>query len=108
VATKAKAPNPIFTTADPTGGLGPREAVAIPPSAKWISARQVCARYGGRSLMWLERKLKNDPSFPRPTYFGSLRYWQPTSLDAYDNEIIEQQMNRADRIARGNQATETA
>jgi hypothetical protein len=78
---------------DPTGALGPRKAVPIPPGAKWISAKQVCARYGGRSLMWLVRKLKSDPEFPRPTYFGPLRYWQPVALDAYDEAIVQQQLS---------------
>jgi hypothetical protein len=73
---------------DPTGAHGPRKAVVIPPDAKWISATQVCARYGGRSLMWLARKLKLDPDFPKPTFFGPLRYWQPVALDAYDEAII--------------------
>lgn len=72
----------------PTGAHGPRKAVVIPPDAKWISATQVCARYGGRSLMWLARKLRFDPEFPRPTYFGPLRYWQPVALDAYDEMVI--------------------
>src|SRR6478752_688351 len=78
---------------DPTGALGPRKPVPIPPGAKWISAKQVCARYGGRSLMWLVRQLKSDPDFPKPTYFGPLRYWQPAKLDAYDDLIIQRQIS---------------
>jgi hypothetical protein len=78
---------------DPTGSLGQRRPVPIPPDAKWISALQVRARYGGRSHMWLERKLKNDPNFPKPTYFGPLRYWQPVALDAYEEAIIQQQLS---------------
>ena len=77
---------------DPTGALGPRKAVPIPSDAKWISAKQVCARYGGRSLMWLVRQLKSDPDFPKPTYFGPLRYWQPAKLDTYDDLIIQRQL----------------
>ena len=43
--------------------------------------------------MWLARKLKSDPDFPKPTYFGPLRYWQPVALDAYDEAIIQRQLN---------------
>ena len=45
--------------------------------------------------MWLARKLKFDPDFPKPTYFGPLRYWQPVALDAYDEAIIQRQLNRS-------------
>jgi hypothetical protein len=94
MATEPKT-NPIIADdEDPTGKLGPRKAVVIPPDAKWISAAQVRARYGGRSHMWLVRKLKLDPRFPRPKYFGALRYWQPAALDAYDNFIIQHQDER--------------
>lgn len=107
--TPAGLPRKILKPADeedPTGALGPRKAVLIPPDAKWISAKQVCARYGGRSLMWLERKLKNDPIFPKAIYFGPLRYWRPSMLDAYDDFIIQQQLSRVDRIAKADQITE--
>jgi hypothetical protein len=82
---------------DPTGALGPRKAVPIPSDAKWISAKQVCTRYGGRSLMWLVRKVKSDPDFPKPTYFGPLRYWKPVDLDVYDDLIIKQRGRPSNR-----------
>jgi predicted DNA-binding transcriptional regulator AlpA len=56
----------------------------VPPGAVFISAPQVCDRYGGRSHMWLERKLQNDPAFPRPTYIGRLRFWVIAELEAYE------------------------
>jgi hypothetical protein len=51
-----------------------RRSTSVPPGAIYISAPQVCDRYGGVSHMWLERKLKNDPEFPHPKYFGRLRF----------------------------------
>jgi hypothetical protein len=57
----------------------------VPPNgAKYISAPQVCDRYGGRSHMWLVRKLETDPRFPRPTYFGRLRFFKIAELEAYE------------------------
>jgi hypothetical protein len=35
-----------------------RRSTSVPPGAIYISAPQVCDRYGGVSHMWLERKLQ--------------------------------------------------
>ena len=61
-----------------------RRSTSVPPGAIYISAPQVCDRYGGVSHMWLERKLKNDPDFPHPKYFGRLRFWKIDELEAYE------------------------
>jgi predicted DNA-binding transcriptional regulator AlpA len=55
-----------------------------PSSAKFISAPQVLARYGGRSHMWLVRKLEDDPRFPKPVYFGRLRFFKLVELEEYE------------------------
>jgi hypothetical protein len=73
---------------EPSGALGPRKAVPIPPDAIWISAKQVCERYGGRSNMWLVRKLHNDSNFPKPTYFGRLQFFRLATLETYDRTVI--------------------
>jgi hypothetical protein len=57
---------------------------SVPVGAVYISAPQVCDRYGGRSHMWLVRKLQNDPEFPRPKYFGRLRFFEISKLEAYE------------------------
>ena len=75
-------------TSPPLGALGPRKAVPIPSDAVWISGRQVCQRYGGRSTMWLVRKLQNDPHFPKPAYFGRLQFFKLEHLQAYDRAVI--------------------
>ena len=64
--------------------LGPRQQFAVPPGAVWITAKQVCERYGGRSLMWLWRKLHDDESFPRATYFGRIQFFGIAELEAYE------------------------
>lgn len=60
-------------------GRGP--SIRAPPDAAiYITAPQVCARYGGVSHMWLERILKRDPTFPRPSKFGRLRFFKIDEL----------------------------
>jgi predicted DNA-binding transcriptional regulator AlpA len=57
----------------------------------YLTATQVRARYGGRSSMWLWRKLKHDPSFPRPLVMGrSTRLFSVDELDAYDDSLRDQ------------------
>src|SRR5215208_6854186 len=46
--------------------LGPHAPNPAPADAKWITSNQCCDRYGGRSQMWLWRKVKFDPAFPKP------------------------------------------
>jgi hypothetical protein len=71
-----------------------QKLVAPPAGAVWISAQQVLARYGGRSEMWLNRKLygdkktKPDPDFPKPGYSGRLRFFKLAELDNYDKLIV--------------------
>jgi hypothetical protein len=72
----------------PSGALGPRKPVPIPPDAIWISAKQVCQRYGGRSNMWLVRKLQSDLNFPKPTYFGRLQFFMLDNFEAYDRAVM--------------------
>jgi hypothetical protein len=57
-----------------------------PGGAVYLSAPQVLARYGGRSHMWLERKLETEPRFPRPIYFGRLRFFRIADLERYERE----------------------
>jgi hypothetical protein len=52
---------------------------------RYSTAPQVCERYGGRSAMWLWRKLKFDPNFPRPFVIASRRYFDEDELDQFDN-----------------------
>ena len=55
------------------------------PRKRYSTSRQVRERYGGRSAMWLWRKLKYDPRFPRPLKMGpNLRLFDDQALDSYD------------------------
>jgi predicted DNA-binding transcriptional regulator AlpA len=34
--------------------------------------------------MFIERRLANDPTFPRPIYFGRIRFWQLSALERWE------------------------
>jgi predicted DNA-binding transcriptional regulator AlpA len=69
--------------------LGPRSPKPLPPDAVWATARQVRARYGNTSDMWIYRKLKNDPDFPKPFNDGRIMKFSVTELDAYDDLFLK-------------------
>ena len=54
------------------------------PTKKRLSSRQVRERYGDRSAMWIYRRLKSDPQFPRPIVISNRQYFDEAELDAYD------------------------
>jgi predicted DNA-binding transcriptional regulator AlpA len=66
---------------------GPQKPVPVPSDAKFISMKQVCARYGNRSPMWVERKLDKDPKFPKPKKIGRMRFWEVSELETYERGI---------------------
>jgi hypothetical protein len=66
-----------------------RPPPAVPPGSKFISASQLRKyRYGDRSHMWLVRLLANDPTFPRPVYFGRLRFFEVAALEEYERSRV--------------------
>ncbi|HEV7463557.1 MAG TPA: DNA-binding protein [Methyloceanibacter sp.] len=50
---------------------------------RYSTGPQVLERYG-RSAMWLWRKLKFDPKFPRPVVIARRRYFDEEELDQFD------------------------
>jgi hypothetical protein len=56
---------------------------------RWLTGPQVRARYGDRSDVWLWRKLKSDPLFPKPMWMATKRYWDEESLDEYDRQQMQ-------------------
>jgi hypothetical protein len=86
-----KSPTPTKAPPRRKGGgykLGPRPAKPIPPDAIWLTSNQVCARYGARSHMWLWRKVRNDPAFPKPRYQGRMQIFLVAEFDEYDRSLI--------------------
>jgi predicted DNA-binding transcriptional regulator AlpA len=62
---------------------------------KYLTREQVCQRYA-KSKAWLERRLRTDAKFPRPTQLGGrVRLWDETELADYERAIVA-----AERAAR--------
>jgi predicted DNA-binding transcriptional regulator AlpA len=34
--------------------------------------------------MWIERRLADDPDFPKPIYLGRLRYWRLADIEGWE------------------------
>jgi hypothetical protein len=53
---------------------------------KYLTFNQVCARWGDCTSMSLERKLRDDPSFPKPVRLldGRRRYFELSAIEAYE------------------------
>jgi hypothetical protein len=54
--------------------------------ATYVGTKGVRIFFGGKSAMWIWRKLKNDPRFPKPVYFGKLPHWRVDWLELYAAE----------------------
>src|SRR5450755_2027023 len=55
------------------------------PTALFLKARQVRARYGDVSHMWLVRRQK-DAGFPSPIFFGGIRFWKLSDLERWEKD----------------------
>jgi predicted DNA-binding transcriptional regulator AlpA len=51
----------------------------------YLTAAQLCQRFGGKSDMWLWRLLRDEPSFPKPFVIRKQRYFRLSELVAYEN-----------------------
>jgi len=54
----------------------------------YLKTQQVRERYGRCSTMWIERRME-DRGFPKPVYFGALRFWRVSELVVWDAEQIK-------------------
>lgn len=61
------------------------------PDAKFLTARQVRARYGNVSRMWVTRRIAYN-NFPKPVKLGGrLNHWRVEDLEAWDATREQQQ-----------------
>jgi len=74
------------------------------PTALFLKARQVRARYGDVSHMWLVRRQK-DAGFPSPIFFGGIRFWKLRDLERWE---ADQQPTPNARAARNMKAARAA
>jgi hypothetical protein len=56
---------------------------------KFITATQLCQRYGGHSPMWLDRMLKTKADFPKPLVgLGRARLWSVKALEDFERSLV--------------------
>jgi hypothetical protein len=62
----------------------PHQLPRPPPlGARLLPTPLVRNFFGGVSAMWLERRLADDPLFPKPRYIAGKRYWEVEELAAW-------------------------
>ncbi len=49
----------------------------------WLRAPDIRQRYRV-SDMWIDRRLKDDSGFPKPSRFGRHRFWRLADLEAWE------------------------
>ena len=67
------------------GRIMPIITVAEIPQSLFLKARQVRARYGDVSHMWLARRRK-DAGFPSPIVLGGIRFWKLSELERWEKD----------------------
>jgi len=67
------------------------------PQALFLKARQVRARYGDVSHMWLVRRQK-DAGFPSPTFLGGIRFWKLSDLERWEADQKTARKTQANRL----------
>jgi predicted DNA-binding transcriptional regulator AlpA len=66
---------------------------------RYLTAAQLRERYGGRSHMWIERRLLSDSTFPRPAYFGRFRFWALDEIEMWERAAIAARGNNSPKAA---------
>jgi hypothetical protein len=56
-----------------------------------VRTADVRKRYGGVSHMWVERRLSDDASFPKPLYIAKRRFWRLGDLVAWERGLAARQ-----------------
>jgi predicted DNA-binding transcriptional regulator AlpA len=65
-----------------------RRAASLTTHQVWLTSTQVRDRFGGRSAMWLWRRINQDPQFPKPKKLGGrLLFWSLQELEAYERQL---------------------
>jgi predicted DNA-binding transcriptional regulator AlpA len=67
-----------------------RQPPPVAPGAMWVTMAQLRVRYGGMSQAWLENKIKLEPDFPRPHYFGAsnLRFFRLSEVEDFERRHL--------------------
>lgn len=71
-----------------------------PDAPVYLTAPQVCQRYGNVSHMWLEDRLKLDATFPKPYRFGGngrMRFFKVDELVAWERATAAKNRTAAEK-----------
>jgi predicted DNA-binding transcriptional regulator AlpA len=62
----------------------------------YLTAKQLRARWGNCSHMFIERRLQRDPAFPRPRKLGgsSIRLWDIEEIESYERAAVARSASR--------------
>jgi hypothetical protein len=52
-----------------------------------LRTAHVRKRYGDVSHMWVERRLADDPNFPKPMYIAKRRFWRLGDLVQWERSL---------------------
>jgi hypothetical protein len=47
--------------------------------------------------MWIERRLADDPAFPKPVYFGARRFWPLAAIENWERAAVAKPPNGCSR-----------
>jgi predicted DNA-binding transcriptional regulator AlpA len=54
-------------------------------SKRWLTSRQLKERFGECSDMWIWRRLRDDPKFPKPKMrIRKVRLWDEADVELYE------------------------
>jgi predicted DNA-binding transcriptional regulator AlpA len=60
-----------------------------PKTEKFLTANQLCERWGGCSHMFIQRRLESDPTFPKPVKFGGRkRFFSLAQVEMYERKFV--------------------
>lgn len=54
----------------------------------FLTAEQLCQRYGGVSKMWIRRRI-SDSAFPNFVRFGRMRFWSAQAVSDWERQQAE-------------------
>lgn len=67
--------------------------IAIPPGARCLTPKRACEKLG-RQKSWLWDRVKSDPEFPKPIYYGPNA---PVFIDAHLDAWLAAQAEKSNK-----------
>ena len=64
---------------------------------RFITTKQLRVRWGGCSAMTVERRIKSDPTFPKPYHHLRVRLFDIADIETYERNAARELPVRSDR-----------